>query len=235
MSFESYQSFFVVFRKPAEGAATSVKDEGVEANFGPPVEFGTLGGPWEVSFDPKRGGPERAVFEKLDDWRLRPEEGIRYYSGAATYGKVFNLPGEKGSRLPSRFWLDLGTVENIARVRLNGRDLGVVWCAPWRVDISKAAKHGGNHLEIIVANLWPNRLIGDEGLPADCEYGRRGNLLRWPEWLLKGEPRPSSGRHTFSTWKHFDKDSPLLPSGLLGPVTIMREQAGPTMDARHEF
>jgi hypothetical protein len=76
-------------------------------------------------------------------------------------------------------------------------------------------------LEIRVANLWPNRLIGDEQQPPDAEYAPGGNLSRWPEWLLKGEPRPSAGRLTFSTWKHYGKDSPLLPSGLLGPVRVL--------------
>jgi len=77
---------------------------------------------------------------------------------------------------------------------------------------------------IQVANLWPNRLIGDEQEPPDAEYAKGGNLARWPDWLLKGEPRPSRGRYTFTTWKHFGKDSPLLPSGLLGPVTIRAER-----------
>ncbi|MGB8960153.1 MAG: glycosylhydrolase-like jelly roll fold domain-containing protein, partial [Candidatus Aminicenantales bacterium] len=117
----------------------------------------------------------------------------------------------------------LGTVENIAGVRLNGRDLGVVWCDPWRVDITGAIKPEGNRLEIRVANLWANRLIGDEREPADAEYARGGNLARWPDWLLKGEPRTSPGRLTFSTWKHYDQDSPLLPSGLLGPVRILQK------------
>jgi hypothetical protein len=123
----------------------------------------------------------------------------------------------------ARLWLDLGKVFNMARVRLNGHDLGVLWCAPWRVDITDAVQKSGNKLEIEVANLWPNRLIGDEFQPPDAEYGKNGNLLRWPDWLLKNEPRPSKGRYTFATWRHFTKDSPLLPSGLLGPVQIFRE------------
>lgn len=113
-------------------------------------------------------------------------------------------------------------VKNIAGVRLNGRDLGVVWCAPWRVEVTGQVRRI-NRLEIEVVNLWPNRLIGDEQLPADCEYHAGGNLARWPEWLLKNEPRPSQRRCTFSTWKYFSKDSPLLPSGLLGPVTLQAE------------
>jgi hypothetical protein len=232
MSFEPHQSFFIVFRKAALLATGAEGNAGKAAgaqNFTPLVEAEKIEGPWEVSFDPKWGGPEKIIFDGLDDWTRRPEEGIKYYSGQATYRKTFDLPdGAGSSALPARLWLDLGAVKNIARVRLNGRDLGVIWCAPWRVDIAKAAKPKGNRLETTVANLWPNRLIGDERLPADCEYGPGGNLARWPEWLVKGRPRPSSGRYTFSTWRHFDKDSPLLPSGLLGPVTIMMENRGPS-------
>jgi hypothetical protein len=94
-----------------------------------------------------------------------------------------------------RLYLDLGEVKNLARVRLNGQDIGVVWCAPWRVDISDAVRARDNRLEIAVANLWPNRLIGDQSLPA--------------------EQRLAS-----TTWNPFKKDTPLLRSGLLGPVTL---------------
>jgi hypothetical protein len=123
-------------------------------------------------------------------------------------------------------WLDLGIVKNIARVRLNSRDLGVIWCAPWRVDITAAVSPKNNFLEITVANLWPNRLIGDEQLPPDAEFDQGGRLLRWPDWLLKGEPRPETGRYAFAAWRHFSKDSALLPSGLLGPVTLKTQHAG---------
>ncbi len=178
MRFEPHQSFFVVFRKPAGGAKPSerAKAEALAGrsgrNFGHFEEAGKLEGEWEVAFDPKWGGPEMIKFAALEDWSLRPEEGIRYYSGLATYRKAFDLPGGAAGRDASpRFWLDLGTVKNIARVRLNGDDLGVVWCAPWRVEITGTVKPKGNRLEITVANLWPNRLIGDEKLPPDCDYG----------------------------------------------------------------
>jgi hypothetical protein len=218
LRFEPFQSFFVVFREnaPAGGpAAPAVGDD-----FPAFSEIAVIPGPWEVAFDPAWGGPEKAVFEDLDDWSARPEEGIRFYSGTAVYRKTFDLPQRTSSR-GERLWLDLGEVKVIAAVRLNGRDLGVVWCDPWRVDITDAVRKKGNRLEVRVANLWPNRLIGDEREPPDAEYARNGRLARWPDWLLRGEPRPSAGRFTFSTWKHYSRDSPLLPSGLLGPVRIL--------------
>jgi hypothetical protein len=237
LRFEPHQSFFVIFRNSEPGTHSAGR------NFPDIREAGRIGGPWEVSFDPERGGPEKAVFEELEDWTHRSEPGLKYYSGAAVYRRNFDIakvmaqlgatslnetiiavtspPGEMpGGQQPVRLWLDLGGVRNMAGVRLNGRDLGVVWCAPWRVDITGAVRAEGNQLEIVVANLWPNRLIGDEQFPPDCEYGKDGGLLRWPAWFLKGAARPSPERLTFSTWKHFTKDSPLLPSGLLGPVTL---------------
>jgi len=238
LRFEPHQSFFIVFRKPAAGTQPAGR------NFPDSHEAAEIVGPWEVSFDPKWGGPEKATLPGLVDWSGRPEEGIRFYSGTATYRKTFDLPAATGRLLerhpsrgnpnskitgsgPPRLWLYLGIVKNIARVRLNGREMGVVWCAPWQVDITDVVKASGNRLEITVANLWVNRLIGDERLPPDCDYGEAGNLARWPEWLLQGEPRPSQGRIAFTTWEHYTKDSPLHPSGLLGPVTIRTEIGDP--------
>jgi hypothetical protein len=158
------------------------------------------------------------TFETLQDWSKRPEEGIKYYSGKATYRKSFDLPT---GALSSPLYLDLGKLKNVAEVRLNGKALGIVWCAPWRVEITDAVKAKDNKLEIDVVNLWPNRMIGDEQLPADCEWGSGDWVLlkRLPDWFVKGQPR-TSGRHTFMTQKPWTKDSHLLESGLLGPVTI---------------
>jgi hypothetical protein len=224
LKLEPRQSYFVIFREPASPAPGS--DPGSSAaglDFPALSEVATLEGPWDVSFDPAWGGPERITFPSLDDWSLRPENGIKHYSGQAVYHKTFDLPPDAATAGGSlrRVWLDLGTVKAIASVRLNGRDIGVVWCDPWRAEITDDVKQGGNRLEVRVANLWPNRLIGDEREPPDAEYGPGGNLARWPSWLLESRPRPSSGRFTFATWKHYTKDSPLLPSGLLGPVRIL--------------
>ena len=123
--------------------------------------------------------------------------------------------------------MDLGKVRNVATVRLNGTSLGILWCQPWRVEITDQVRARDNLLEIDVVNLWTNRLIGDEQLPADCSFSpgiqhRTGAwrvLTQWPDWMTRGEPRPS-GRITFATINHFTPDSPLLESGLLGPVTL---------------
>ena len=218
LRFAPHQSFFIVFREPI-GPATDSRP-----NFAASTEAAVLEGAWDVSFDPAWGGPEKITFDKLEEWSTRPEPGIKYYSGQATYRKTLDWKAPADAGAKSRLFLDLGVVRNIASVRLNGQDLDVVWCAPWHVDVTAALKPGPNALEIRVANLWPNRLIGDEQEPPDAEYAKGGDLARWPEWLLKGEPRPSKGRFTFTTWKHFEKNSPLLPSGLLGPVTLRAER-----------
>jgi hypothetical protein len=220
LRFEPHQSFFVVFRK------ISQERTGESRNFADVEPVAELSGGWEVSFDPKWGGPDTISFSRLEDWSRQPEDGIKYYSGVAAYRCTFGVPSTlltpSPDRSRSRIWLDLGEVRNIGSVRVNGHNLGILWCAPWRVDISGFVKPEGNQLEIRVANLWPNRLIGDELLPPDSDFGRRGNLVRWPAWILGKEPRPRTGRHAFSTWKHFAGDSPLLPSGLLGPVRLLR-------------
>jgi hypothetical protein len=116
-------------------------------------------------------------------------------------------------------------VKNIAEVRLNGKSLGTVWCAPWRVELADGLKPTGNRLEIDVVNLWPNRMIGDEQLPDDCDWQASGHggkeLKRFPAWFTENKPR-TSGRYTFSSWKHFTKDDKLFPSGLLGPVSVQQ-------------
>ncbi|MBN2579267.1 MAG: hypothetical protein JXB10_09775 [Pirellulales bacterium] len=175
-------------------------------------------GSWEVTFPADRGAPAGAVFDRLISWSDHPDAGIKYFSGAATYRKTINVPAACLGK-NRRLLLDLGRVKEIAEVRLNGRDLGILWKTPFRVDVTKAARAGENELEVRVTNLWPNRLIGDEQLPEDCQWnGVR--LEKWPEWFLKGESRPVPERRTFTTWKQWYKDSPLLPSGLLGPVVL---------------
>jgi hypothetical protein len=184
-----------------------------------------IGGPWELRFPRKWGAPEHVTLDRLISWTEHSDPGVKYFSGTATYRKVFVLSEQsKIQNLKSKIYLDLGRMEVIAQVRLNERDLGILWKPPFLVDITDAVNVGDNTLEVTVTNLWPNRLIGDEQLPDDCEWNEPGRLggsaiKEWPQWLLEGKPSPT-GRYTFTTWKHWTKDSPLLESGLLGPVEI---------------
>ena len=193
MRLEPFESGFIMFRKPA-----SRNSSGRGANFPRYVTVTALAAPWNVGFDPKWGGPQRIVFSQLEDWSRRPEPGIRYYSGKATYRISFDC-----DRLDSamRYFLSLGRVANIASVKINDRDLGVVWCEPWRIAIPAALlQPRGNSLEIVVANLWINRLIGDSNLPEEQRF-------------------------TWITGNPFHPGDSLLESGLLGPVTLQASPA----------
>jgi hypothetical protein len=181
-------SLFVVFRAPTAAAQAEGRNF---ADFEPLQE---ISGSWTVAFDPKWGGPESVRFDALVDWTARPEEGIRHYSGKAVYRKTFALAAEPKGR---RTFLNLGKVKDMAEVRLNGRRLGVVWCPPWRIEITEAVRPGTNDLEVTAANLWVNRLVGDAGLPKEK-------------------------RVAWTTWNPYKADSPLLESGLLGPVRVER-------------
>jgi hypothetical protein len=187
-----------------------------------------VGGPWQVTFPPKLGAPASATFEKLVSWTERPEEGIKYFSGTATYQNKFTVPAEMIGE-GKRVFLDLGKVDYLADVVVNGKELGVQWKAPFRVDVTEAVKAGENALEVRVTNLWVNRLIGDEKLPVENEYAtqgtgasitRPGSIVKMPAWYVEGKPKPEGGRVTFTTWKHYTAESPLAESGLIGPVVV---------------
>lgn len=187
-------SVFVVFRKTipktSNGSATS--------NYPTVTPLQTLDRPWHVAFDLKWGGPADITFTQLTDWTQRPEANIRHYSGTAVYATDFHLA--QGNAAKQRLLLDLGTVHEVASVRLNGKDLGIVWTRPARVALGRTVRSGENHLEITVVNLWPNRLIADEALPADQ-------------------------RLTQTNAHKFDSRTPLYPSGLIGPVQLELETA----------
>lgn len=189
-----YGSTFVVFREPTPAAGP-----GLAASPAPePEPRLTLEGSWQVTFDPAWGGPPAPVaFDRLLSWTDRPEPGIRFYSGTATYRLTFDLPEAlRFRRDGSRLWLDLGRLRELAEVRLNDRSLGVVWAPPFRVDATDALRARGNRLEIDVVNFWPNRIIGDQSLPA-------------------------SERLTRTNIRKLTKDTPLIESGLLGPVRLL--------------
>ncbi len=147
---------------------------------------------WSLKFTPGWGAPPEIHLDKLQSWTESPDEGVRHYSGTASYSTEFQLP-----QLPdgARVVLDLGTVRETARITVNGKPVGVVWKLPYALDITSAVARGNNSLKVQVTNLWPNRIIGDQSLPA-------------------------SQRFTHTNITKYVADSPLLPSGLLGPVNI---------------
>jgi hypothetical protein len=181
-----------------------------------------VSGAWTVSFPPDWGAPPSVTLDELISWTGHTNDGVRYFSGTATYEKEIEIPAGRLSA-GRELWIDLGTVKNFAEVSLNGQNLGVLWKPPFRVNATAAAKPGVNRLVVKVTNLWPNRLIGDEQLPPDCEWNGE-QLKAWPQWLLDGKPSPT-GRLTFTTWHHWTKDSPLPESGLLGPVTLRTSES----------
>jgi hypothetical protein len=183
-------STFVVFRKPV---GANIRGR-AKTNHPTADTQLTLSGSWDVSFDPKWGGPKQVVFDGLVDWTTRQESGIKFYSGTAIYRKTFDFTKHRAEG--TRLFLDMGELHELGSVILNGHDLGVVWIKPARVDVTNLLKSTGNELEITVVNLWPNRLIGDESLPIES-------------------------RLTATNIHKFNPHTPLLPSGLVGPVKIV--------------
>ena len=210
--------------EPGQYELQSASGKKLSATVGELPEPVKLEGAWEVSFPKGGGAPEQVKFPKLISWPMHPDDGVKHFSGTATYRRAVKIPAQllaSGQRL----YLDLGRVEVMAEVKLNGKDLGIVWKPPYRVDITEVAREGSNDLEVRVVNLWVNRLIGDERLPEDSErFGAKAwnapAVKTWPQWLLEGKPSPT-GRVTFSAWKHWKAEDPLLPSGLLGPVRLL--------------
>jgi hypothetical protein len=215
---DPFQSYFIVFYHGEKSVKGQSKHSSI---FSEQQTIYTLEGPWNVSFDTVWGGPRNITFNDLTDWTKRPEDGIRYYSGSAVYTKSFDLPDNLSIRSDMKYFLDFGILKNLGRVKLNGQDLGILWTAPWKVDITGILKKKGNQLEVTVANLWINRLIGDELQPWDGVTDGK-----WPEWLLRGTNRPTK-RYTFTTHRFYRKDDPLSESGLIGPVTIKMTNNNP--------
>lgn len=178
-------------------------------------------GPWRVQFPEGWGAPAEISLERLISWSEHPEPGVKYFSGTAVYLNEFDVNASI-LRKDARIKLDLGTVQVMAHVLLNGTDLGVLWKTPCEVDVTSALNAGRNRIEVRVTNVWANRQIGDEQLPEDSDRQTKNNaglLKSWPAWLLEGKPSPS-GRFTFTSYRLWKKDDPLQPSGLIGPVTL---------------
>jgi hypothetical protein len=194
---EPTESVFVVFRDKAP------KNDGpVAADPAAPAWTAVqeITGPWDLRFPPNWGAPEKVTLDKLMSWSEHADAGVKYFSGTAVYSKTITIPANLAGK-DKPLYLDLGKVAVIAEVKLNGKDFGILWKRPFRVDVAAAVKAGDNALEVRVVNLWPNRLIRDSGLP-------------------------EKERLTWTTWNPYKSTDPLLPSGLLGPVRLMTaEQA----------
>ena len=176
--------------------------------------------PFSVAF-----GSHAVQMDELKDWTSFDEKEVKYFSGTAVYKTSFAL---KGSQTEARN-ISLGNCNRqVVRVSINGSTLGTLWCEPYEIAIPAGLlKRGENSLELEFTNVWANRLIGDEQEPADCEFvraqfmGGGSHLKSFPDWFKDGmSARPSKGRKCFTDWNFFTKDTPLVPSGLLGPVEL---------------
>ncbi len=185
-------SVFVVFRDVAKVASAELP-EGKEAEV--PGLDDALNTDWSVSFQPNRGAPEMVAFDRLTSWSDNSIDGVKYFSGTATYSKTVQIP-DNALTPGAHTWLDLGEVREVAEVAVNGKYLGIQWKTPFKVDVTRALKPGSNQIVIEVTNLWVNRLIGDQQSYAVKKY-------------------------TFTDFAPYKADSPLLPSGLLGPVRLI--------------
>jgi hypothetical protein len=180
------ESFFVVFRKPAPSISAQVAKPALKA-------LEQLDGPWKVEFQPGRGAPDAVSLAPLSSLSDNPQPGIKYFSGVATYRTTFRVP--KRTKLAAAVVLDLGQVGDVAEVRVNGKPVGTAWKPPYRLEIGDALKRGANELEVRVANLWVNRLIGDA--------------------------QPGAQKVAFTVVPTYKADAVLRPSGLIGPVRLL--------------
>ena len=185
----------------------------------------TLTDVWDVDFQPKVDEPFSIPGFHLADLSYSDEPRLKYFSGTATYKRVVTLDADDlaGGK---RVILHLGTLNDIAELSVNGKSVATLWYPPYEADITPYLHKGENSLSVAVTNNWANRLIGDEQYEPDFEWGMdRGETMgraikAFPDWFVRDEPRPSRDRKTFVIWSYFRKDSPLQPSGLVGPVEL---------------
>ncbi len=186
---EPWGTVFIVFRKPAAAPARTLPAIAE-------ISLATIDGPWNLSFQSNRGAPASINLDKLASWTDNTDAGVKYFSGAVTYARTIEASAD-WFKSDASFWLDLGDVKNLAEISMNGTSLGVVWHAPYRVDVTKALRPGRNQLTIRVINAWVNRLIGDQ--------------------------QPNVSKITFTDVTPYRASSPVLPSGLIGPVQVRRD------------
>ena len=222
LTLEPSGSRFVYFRKGETPATTPSKAQlldtlGKAAKSTAPQTL-PLDLDWQVTFDENWGGPGQIAMPKLQDWTEHAQEGVRYFSGTAQYESTFELPSDWASS-QSPIVLDLGEVKIAAVVTINGQAFPTLWKPPFAHDISSALRAGENRIQVEVTNLWTNRLIGDEAHPANDGYDLKGSM---PEWFSNNQPPPESKRYTWTSWNFYKTNKTLEPSGLLGPVRLIK-------------
>jgi hypothetical protein len=198
LALEERDAVFVVFRRPAAAPTRTLPRTSR-------TQIAAIETPWDIAFPENFGAPPHLPLAKLASWTAQRDEGVKFFSGTATYTTTFPAPREltAGSSPEARVWLDLGAVGDLADVALNGRPLGLLWKAPYRVDITDALRAGDNRLEVKVTNQWTNRIAGDRAAPADKK-------------VLQIPPVAGPGGGGFGG----GFNAPLPESGLLGPVTL---------------
>jgi hypothetical protein len=225
LKFEPEESYFVIFRQPTHTTASQTV-KWYDDN----QELKDLSHDWNVTFP----AGQIVAMPQLTCWTTLSDPGLKYHSGQAVYSKSFDLPESFNG--DGDYWIELGEVAVIARVKVNGQECGIAWKRPFAVEVSAALRPGENTLEITVANLWVNRLIGDQQFEDDLEWTsdtgsteQGKGLVRIPEWVKSGDLslRPVTERKTFYAWQWPDitPDRELLRSGLLGPVRLLGDDS----------
>jgi alpha-L-rhamnosidase/Glycosyl hydrolases family 2, sugar binding domain len=188
---EPWGTVFVVFRKATSSTSHVIPD---------PKEttISTINGSWKLDFQAGRGAPASITVNQLTDWSSSDDPSVKYFSGIGTYTKTIQA-SSNWFKSGAKIWIDLGDVKNLATVAVNGKQLGVAWHTPYRIDATSALKPGDNEITVQVVNSWVNRMIGDQ--------------------------QPGATQYTFTAAKPYKANSPLTPSGLLGPVKVIREEA----------
>lgn len=219
VTLDSGESVFVVLN---HGKSSYRKAPVLETTL---LESRPAGDSWDVEFNPKMDERFSLKSFMLKDFSQCNEERLKYFSGTATYSRTVSL-GKDDLVAGKRVSVDLGELNDIAELSVNGKKVAVLWYPPYRTDITDYVRNGDNLIEVAVTNNWANRLIGDEQYEPDFEWGEdrgaeMGRAMKaFPDWFMKDEPRPSRDRKTFVIWSYFRKDSPLQPAGLVGPVML---------------
>jgi Glycosyl hydrolases family 2, sugar binding domain len=212
---DRFGTVFVVFRGAA--SAPSHTEPAVRTQ-----TVAELSGPWQVAFQADRGAPATATFPQLADFRDNSDPGIRYFSGIATYSKDADISPQ--TIAAGKVWLDLGKVDDLAEVWVNGKLLGTAWKPPYKVDITSAVKRGSNHIEIKSVNLWVNRLIGDvqPGVTTKFTFTAADGKAIPNQAPPNPDANPAAAQRPRNGMP-YRPDAPLRASGLIGPVTVLTE------------